>query len=173
LGKSNPTLAFGAITAATTFGAGTSSGGVQGVSSTFAVSGSNALVAYPVSPVNINSFTFSQAVTAFGSYFIQVGDSGANTITMRFENTSLGTSKDIVFPQVGPSAGFTNVFYFGYTDTDPFNVVTMLLSNTADGVLMDNITIGTVAPVPEPATWALVACGAFISLIVGYRRRVK
>lgn len=172
LGKSNPTLTFGAITANTTFGAGTSSGGVQGVSATFAVSGANALVAYPVTPTNTNLFTFSQAITAFGSYFIQVGDSGANTITMRFQNTVLGTSKDVVLPQVGPSAGFFNVFYFGYTDTDPFNVVTLLPSNAGDGLLMDNITAGNVA-VPEPASLALLACGLAWPLAVHCRRRGK
>jgi hypothetical protein len=173
LGKSNPTLSFptSSITAATTFGANTPSGGVQTVTNFYAVSGSNGLVAYPVDPPNVNSFTFSQPITAFGSYFIQVGDSSADTITMRFENVGLGTHTDVVLPTVGPNAGFNNVFYLGFTDTNPFDRVSMLPSNPADGIILDSITIGTV--VPEPATWTLLTLGAALTLGIRIGRRAK
>ena len=116
--------------------------------------------------------TFSSPVTAFGSYFIQAGDSLANTLTLRFENTSLGTSKDVVMGTIGPGASFSNVFYFGVTDTDPFNRVTLLPSNNGDGILLDNITIGTVA-VPEPSALLLLAMGVWPLFLARFVRRAK
>jgi hypothetical protein len=119
------------------------------------VSAPAALVDQPASPGNPpygNDMTFSSPVTAFGSYFIQAGDVAADTFTLKLENTDLGTSKNVVMGTIGPNANFNNVFYFGVTDTDPFNRVTLLSSNLGDGVLLDNITVGTVAP--EPSTVA-------------------
>ncbi|MBX7167859.1 MAG: PEP-CTERM sorting domain-containing protein [Pirellulales bacterium] len=139
---------------------------------TFAVSGANALLdkgpddrGTPFSDV----MTFSEPVTAWGSYFVQGGDGNANTLTFRLENTLLGTSKDVMQP-IGDHWPFTNVFYFGVTDTDPFNRVTMIESNDNDGILLDNILVGQVRAVPEPSTWVLLGTGlATLALI--HRRR--
>ena len=170
LGQGNPTLTFGAsgITAATTY-SGAFSVPVLPVSAPIA------LVEQPAAngaPPWTNMMTFSSPVTAFGSYFIQAGDVLANTVTLRFENTSLGTSKDVVMGTIGPGASFSNVFYFGVTDTDPFNRVTLLPSNNGDGILLDNITIGTVA-VPEPSALLLLAMGAWPLFLARVVRRAK
>jgi len=137
----------------------------------FPVSGSVALVLQPPStgPAYANDMTFNTPITAFGSYIIQAGDAAANTITLRLENTLLNTSKDVVMGTVGPTASALNVFYFGITDTDPFNRVTLLPSNQGDGILLDNITAGIA--VPEPSTLAMLATVAGPALLGFFRRK--
>lgn len=169
LGQGNPTITFGAsgITAATTF-----SGLFQ--VPVLPVSTPIALVEQPAAagqPAWGNGLTFSAAITAFGSYFIQAGDMAADTLTLRLENTLLGTSKDVVIGTVGPGASFSNVFYFGVTDTQPFNRVTLLPSNSGDGIVLDNVTVGNIA-VPEPGTFLLLATAA-LPLLGRFVRRTK
>lgn len=89
-----------------------------------------------------DSFTFSAPVTAFGTFFSNVGDAVTNTITLQLENTLKGTSKNVVVGTYGPSGAFNNVAFAGVTDHEPFNRVTLLESNDYDGVLLDNITAG-------------------------------
>jgi hypothetical protein len=140
------------------------------------ISTPNALVMQPAATSNpnpyANDFTFSAPVTAFGSYFIQAGDGAANTLTLRLQNTLLGTTKDVVMGTVGPSANFNNVFYFGITDTDPFNKVTVLPSLSGDGILIDNTTVGTVA-IPEVGSLTLLAIGSVVPVVLYARRRAK
>jgi len=138
----------------------------------FPVSGSVVLVLQPPAtpPAYANDMTFNTPITAFGSYFIQAGDSAANTITLRLENTLLNTSKEVVMGTVGPAASALNVFYFGITDTDPFNRVTLLPDNLGDGILLDNISAGIA--VPEPSTLAMLATVAAPALI-GFCRRKR
>lgn len=136
------------------------------------VSSPNMLVLQPPAvnnPPYANDMTFSEPVTAFGGFFVQMGDVLATTMTLRLENTLLATSKDVVMGTVGPGANFNSVFYYGITDTDPFNKVTLLPSNLGDGILLDNITVGTV--VPEPATVTLLFTGALVCLVFAWRRR--
>ncbi|HEY4310741.1 MAG TPA: PEP-CTERM sorting domain-containing protein [Pirellulales bacterium] len=160
--------------------------GASGITATARFSGAFSVPALPVStpialveqpatagqPAYNNDITFNAPVTAFGSYIIQAGDVDANTITLRLENTILGTSEDVVIGTIGPGASFANVFYFGVTDTDPFNKVTMLFSNSGDGVLFDNITAGNVA-VPEPSSLLLLTVGAVLPYLSWRSRRVK
>ena len=130
------------------------------------ISSPNALLLQPAAagqPAYNNDFTFSTPITAFGSYFIQAGDVAANTLTLRLENTLLGTSKDVVMGTVGPNANFNNVFYFGLTDTDAFNRVTLLPSNGGDGILLDNVTAGYA--VPEVGSFSLLAVGLALPVL--------
>jgi hypothetical protein len=129
-----------------------------------AVSGSNALLdagppAAGGTPVN-DVVQFSQPITAFGSYFGQGGDGVPNVLTLRLENTSLGTSRDVTVT-LGPGAPFFNIAFFGVTDTDPFDRVTMLESEDFDGILLDNTVAGHV--VPEPDALALLALGTCLA----------
>lgn len=91
-----------------------------------------------------DTFTFSSPVTAFGSFFSNVGDSVANTITLQLENTLRGTSKNVVVGTYGPGGAFNNVVFAGVTDSEPFNRVTLVESSDYDGLLLDNITAGYV-----------------------------
>lgn len=164
---------------ALTFG----SSGITGVATYSGVFGifflaytpNNALVEQPAAagqPPYQNDITLSTPVTAFGAYFIQAGDGDADTITLQLDNTITGTSKDVVVGTAGPGAIFNTLFYFGVTDTDPFNRVTLLLSNGNDGVLLDNVTVGNVAA-PEPASLLLLALAAPCLWRMARRARVR
>lgn len=112
---------------------------------------------------------FSRPVTAFGTYISNAGDANtANTITFVLENTLLGTSKSVSLGPLGPGALQDNVLYFGVTDTDPFDKVTMHESFDFDGVLLDNITVGFVIPEPESLVLGL---GGTAALLAAARRR--
>jgi hypothetical protein len=141
----------------------------------FAVSGTNSLVdAGPSSPTGTainDNLTFNKPITAFGSYFSNAGDSAvANTISLRLENTLLGTSKLVSIGTRGPSLSFDNVFFLGITDTEPFNKVSLLESYDYDGILLDNITAGYVA-IPEASSFLL--CGLVLTglAVAGWRSR--
>jgi hypothetical protein len=121
------------------------------------------LVAQPPpqnSPPNANDILLSAPVTAFGAYFIQAGDSTADTLTLRLENTVANTSTDVVIGTVGPGANFNNVFYFGVTDTNPFDKITLLQSDASDGVLLDNVTVGDVSSLVPNVTINMTATDA-------------
>jgi hypothetical protein len=139
----------------------------------FTVSGQVGLLEEPETPPDANDFIFTSPITAFGSYFLQAGDmSNVDTITLRLENTVLGTSTDVTVGTVGPGASLQNVFYFGVTDTNPFNKVTMLLSINTDGIVLDNTTAGLV-PVPEPSSALLLLLAAGGAATVPWIRSVR
>jgi hypothetical protein len=113
-----------------------------------------------------NDITLSQPVTSFGSYFIQAGDQAADTLTLQLDNTILGTTQDVVMGTVGPDANFNNVFYFGVTDINPFNRITLLLTNSNDGILLDNTTVGNV--LPGDANFDRIVNGQDIALVASH-----
>ena len=149
-GQSDP-----AVFAGTPFQAATDFDGVFGVFA-FSVSGNNALLDQGPSTAQGPGFNdwvqFSQPITAFGSYFAQGGDGPANNLTLRLTNTGLGTSKDVPFT-LGPGAPFLNIFFFGITDTDPFDRVTMIETVDYDGMLLDDMVAGFVAAPASMSSW--------------------
>lgn len=116
-------------------------------------------------------FTFNQPITAFGSYFANAGDGPANTLILLLENTQLGTIKTVTVGTRGPTLGFDNTFFFGVTDTAPFNRVSIVESYDFDGVLLDNVTAGQV---PEPNALALLLGGlGSLAVLQRVRRRQR
>ncbi len=112
-------------------------------------------------------FTLSAPVNAFGLFIVQSGDLGnINTISLVLENTLTMTSKNVPVGTFGPGRDFDNVFFFGVTDTDPFNRITIVESLDGDGTLYDDVTVGFLA-VPEPSTYALIGAGL---AVVGFAR---
>jgi hypothetical protein len=143
----NPTLAFGAtgITAATGFS--------NGVNTQFAYSVSGTNFLWDADGVN-DWLQFSQPVTAFGSYIVQGGDGSSappvsaplNKLTFRLENTTLGTTKDVVIGDLGPDWAFYNVIFVGVTDAEPFDRISLVESYDYDGLLYDDLIAGDLQP---------------------------
>jgi hypothetical protein len=167
--SSTQTIPFGPVTGTAEF-TFVAPAALEGLS----VSGQNGLAEEPGASTGIDDIVFSSPINAFGSYFLNLGDHNANnnvpdTVTLRLENTLVPSSSDLTIGTLGLNASFGNVFYFGVTDTNPFNKITVLRSNSADGFVLDNTSI---APVPEPGT--LVLCGiAGALLAAGSRLRRK
>jgi hypothetical protein len=148
-----PALVFTGTSVVTTGSSGTVFGFPP-----LAVSGNNALFDFGPGtedgPAIDDVFTFNQPVTAFGSYFSNTGDRpNGSIVTYKLENVGLGTSTMVSTPLIGPNASFTNVFFFGVTDTQPFDRVTVIQSDDFDGMLLDDLTVGFA--VPEPTGLAL------------------
>lgn len=154
----NPSLAFGAtgITATTQGVLAQSAPGFQ--------IGTQALLELDAAgfPQVDTVFTFNQNITAFGAYVIQGGDgTNNNPTTFRLKNTATNAFVDVPV-QVGPGWGTDNVFFFGVTDTVPFNEVSMIETGDAvDGMLYDNIVAGNI---PEPGSLVLVLLGGSCAL---------
>ncbi len=115
----------------------------------------------------------SQPVTAFGAYVNNAADTVLNTISLELENTVLGTKVVVPLGTYVPNRDPGSVFFFGVTDTTPFNKVTLLESNDFDGLLLDDFTAGFVRAVPEPTTWTLLVSGAGLAWIARRARRRK
>lgn len=167
-GETDPALVFGAtgITATTDFDF------IVGLPQ-FATSGNNSLLdAGPTQgQPRPDTIVFNQLITAFGAYYVQGGDGGANTFTFTLENTLLGTSKS-VSRTIGPGWPFFGVNFFGFTDTEPFNKLTLTETNDNDGLIFDDFVAGFVV-VPEPNGALLGILGAALVFACWLRRRAN
>jgi prepilin-type N-terminal cleavage/methylation domain-containing protein/prepilin-type processing-associated H-X9-DG protein len=134
-GRQNPTLTFG------TTGITANTGFSNGVFSQFAYAVSGLNFVWDTAGVN-DWLEFSAPITAFGSYFVQGGDGPANTFSVRLENTLAGSSKEVPIHTLGPNWPFYNVFFFGVTDTEPFNRVALIETHDNDGILLDDLIAG-------------------------------
>lgn len=110
--------------------------------------------------------TFSNAVTGFGFYGIDIGDfSGRITITL-----SDGTLYDVNHASNAPSG---SVLYWGFYDADtPFTSITFGNTNAgADWFGFDNLTVAAASTntVPEPAMLGLLGLGV-VALRLGRQR---
>jgi hypothetical protein len=140
--------------------------GITGTTSEFEspASGLNSFALFAVTDSNFiyddgaknDSITFSEPITAFGTYITQSGDGEPNNLTIRLENTVAGTSVDIQ-QTLGGGWPTMNVIFLGVTDTNPFDKITFIESLDSDGLLFDDLYAGHL--VPEPSTWALLGLG--------------
>lgn len=123
-----------------------------------------------------NVFTFNQPINGFGLFLIQSGD-GSNVNSFQV-SLQLGAGPVRTYPingnadgtgvgngtgsplSFGPGRADNNAFFFGIRDTDAFDSFTIVAAvNTgADGVLYDDLSVGFIAAVPEPTTYALMGC---------------
>jgi hypothetical protein len=161
----HPNLSFGAtgITATEAF-AGVQSSGSIGLD----ISPLNTLLAVPA--LSPDSMQLSSPMMAFGSYFLNAGDDPniPDTLSLQLVNSVTHTSQTLTIGTFGPGASNFNGAFFGVTTSTPFDTVTLVQSNPGDGVLLDNITVGTA--VPEPSSLVmLVGAAAGLGLLI--RRR--
>jgi hypothetical protein len=161
----DPALTFGAtgITA-------TSQGVLAQNAPGFEIGGQALLEADAAGFPQVNTLvTFNQFITAFGTYVIQGGDgANSNPTTFRLRNTITNAFTDVTVP-VGPGWGTDNAFFFGVTDSTPFNQVEIIeAADAADGMLYDNLVAGNV---PEPCSIVLMMLGGFWALGQGARVR--
>ena len=161
----HPNLSFGAtgITATEAF-AGVQASGSIGL----AISNFNTLLAVPA--LAPDSMQLSSPVTAFGAYFLNAGDDPTipDTLSLQLDNSVTHASQTVTIGTFGPAASNFNGAYFGVTTSTPFDTVTLVQTNPGDGVLLDNITVGTA--VPEPSLlMLLVGAAAGLGLLI--RRR--
>ncbi len=95
-------------------------------------------------------FTFSVSVLAFGVDVIDLGTSGANSLTALDSN---GSSATLVSGHTGSTA---NVLFRGYSSSSTFSWIELSGGVAGDVVMFDRVQY---APVPEPTTLALVGLG--------------
>jgi hypothetical protein len=151
----HPNLTFGAtgLTATEAF-AGVQASGAIGLD----ISPNNTLLAVPA--LAPDSMQLSSAVTAFGAYFLNAGDDPniPDTLSLQLGNSVTHASQTFTIGTFGPGASNFNGAYFGVTTSTPFDTVTLLQTNPGDGVLLDNITVGSA--VPEPCSLVMLFGGA-------------
>ncbi|HEV3416102.1 MAG TPA: PEP-CTERM sorting domain-containing protein [Pirellulales bacterium] len=159
----HPNLSFGAtgITATEAF-AGVQASGSIGL----AISNFNTLLAVPA--LAPDTMQLSSPVTAFGAYFLNAGDTNADTLSLQLGNSVTHASQTVPMGTFGPGASNFNGAYFGVTTSIPFDTVTLVQTDPGDGVLLDNITVGTAVPEPN-SLMMLVGGAAGLALLI--RRR--
>jgi hypothetical protein len=151
----HPNLSFGStgVTATEAF-AGVQASGSIGLD----ISPFNTLLAVPA--LAPDSMQLSAPVTAFGAYFLNAGDDAniPDVLSLQLDNSVTHTSQTLTIGTFGPGASNFDGAYFGVTTSNPFDTVTLLQTNPGDGVLLDNITVGTA--VPEPSSLMMLLGGA-------------
>lgn len=116
---------------------------------TFATSGSKEFIAYGDTTIN-----FSTAVSAFGFYATDVADLGRGLTVL------INGGNDGVFDLLSGSAGTNgNLLFFGVTSAAPISSVTFAGAGRNDGFGFDDLVVGKVSAVPEPATWGMFLAG--------------
>ena len=107
------------------------------------------------------TFTFASPITAFGAYFSGI-ENGSQVL--RFND---GSPQSVAFPNITSGMAFV-----GFTNANPFSSLSVIAS---DIIGVDDVRFGAAAvgaaPVPEPATFALLGLGLVSAAVARHRRR--
>lgn len=129
----------------------------------------------PPIPAGNTVFNFNRPITAFGVFVIQGGDGPVNDNPTAFRLIDRSANQavdEVLVSPLGPNWGTNNVFFFGVTDTVPFDRVQIIETGDAtDGMIYDNVVAGFA--IPEPGAVVLIVLGGACAVVRAnrYRRR--
>jgi len=112
------------------------------------------------------SLAFAIPVYAFGFYATDATDYGA-ALSVTFNNGSIGS-----YQLTSGTLPTGNLLFFGVTSDSGISSVRLLGAKNTDGFGYDDLTVGSPAAVPEPATWAMFIGGFGLIGAAMRRRRV-
>lgn len=162
--STNPTLHFGALTAAVTNGVVRAvPPGMTDADGRYPISGSH----YMAADQATMSMAFSQPINAFGFWGIDIGDFGG---TLTINLLGGGTRQFSIAPLGNNGTASGSVMFWGVIDATTAFTSVQFTNNTGitDVFAFDDITVGAVA-VPLPSAFALGAAG--LAAITGRVRR--
>ncbi|HEY2155684.1 MAG TPA: PEP-CTERM sorting domain-containing protein [Isosphaeraceae bacterium] len=142
----------------------------------FATSGTQFLYQDGTNPAgNDNTLTFSAAVAGVGMYVTDLNDGTNPADQLRLVVTLADASTQTFTTANFPNDHNANVFFFGVVSSDPaLKIASVRILNTVpnggDAFGIDDLTVGTAAAVPEPASLALLGAGT-LGVAVGCVRR--
>lgn len=112
------------------------------------------------------TFTFTQAINAFGIWIGGAGDVSPVNLTASLDN---GASAAILTNYAGTDTSYE---YFGIVTDTPFTSLTFIPDNDGDGIFLDALSYreATVNAVPEPASVLLLGI-AGAGLLAARRKR--
>ena len=139
---------FGGATATLQNGEGVTVGSPYGGT---VVSGTKGYTAYPDGGVGGDpQFLFSSPVSALGMYLVDIELAGV----LRLNLVGGGTlTRSLLVASSG------NRQYLGVVFASNAIASATLDINSGEGVTIDDLSVGAIAAVPEPGTWALLATG--------------
>lgn len=152
---------------------------LNGGSREFQGAGTNGFGRYPTSGTYFwqsaasFSITFSQQISAFGFFGVDIGDFNGQLSLGLFNG--LNSVGNVVVPNTLNGSG-GGILYFGLINPSTFDRV--VFGNTSQGsdtFAFDDFTVGVpsqvnITPVPEPSTYGMIGAAALVGVAL-YRRR--
>lgn len=109
-------------------------------------------------------FQLAAPATAFGFHVTDIGEA-TGQVTVR---TGVGdTTSDITLANYDTPGLGGNLFFYGFTQTQPFTQVTLTFTGVDEALGLDEVYASTI---PEPASWMLMLP---LSLAATSRRRLR
>jgi PEP-CTERM motif-containing protein len=123
------------------------------------------------------SGTFSFQSIDLAQYgFNQLAQALNPTFSVTFNGTQFGggtVSQTFAVPNLAGSPVLSTYNFSGFTNLTQVSVLQGIFPNTGTSFQLDNLVVNSVAPVPEPSTWAMMILGFAGVGFMAYRRSRK